>query len=119
MFRTLIRYSQRFAWLILLAATAVGVASSQTQDKKAEQANQPADWLHVPGCCRGLKEKPAERVVETKKGGAIQTTGQKTNHIKILKPTGDQKAKAKETGAKQGNDQTPSLNRSRIRSGIF
>ncbi len=42
MFRTLIRYSQRFALLTLLVAMAAGVAMAQTQDKKATTANQPA-----------------------------------------------------------------------------
>src|SRR5262249_26969804 len=87
MFRALIRYSQRFALLLSLAAMAAGVASAQTQDKKAAPSRQPTDF-YPPG---PSLNKQAERVVETRKDGARESSGQQTNQIKILKPTGDQK----------------------------
>ncbi len=83
MFRTLIRYAQRFAWLTLLAAMAAGVASAQTQDKKATTANQPADLL--------VRCRPCQPAVKTKKDdaklkGAKQSNDQAPSILKVIKP---------------------------------
>jgi hypothetical protein len=89
MIRTVIRHSQRFAGLILLAALALSIAPAQTQNKKAVFVKQPAtkDIKILP---KETARKPTERVLEVEKTRSEKNAGLRRvrEGIAVGEPTG-------------------------------
>jgi len=104
MIRTVIRHSQRFAGLMLLAALAVTAAPAQPQNRKAVFVKQPAtrDIRRQP---REIARKPVERVLETSKSPAQRTAGQQSGQKEIFvkKPSG---VSPKSTTEQQGGQKS-------------
>lgn len=97
MIRTVIRHSQRFAGLMLLAALAVTAAPAQQQNKKAVIERRPVtrDIKRLP---REIARKPVERVLETEKTRAGKTAELRRvrEGIAVGEPNGRIKRKVEE-----------------------